>query len=831
MIRSLRDNLIFISFVLLSQFSLTQNTTVRGFVMEDSTTRSVIYAKVFFMGTQIGTTTDTSGYFKISIPNKNLAFDTLIISCLGYKTEKIHINSDRDQTINVQLRSSLFLELEEIKATAGENPAWHFMRKIIENKKRNNPDNLDFYSSTEYSKVRFDLNNFTEKTKKNIILKPFDYIWDNTRTTDDGVNYLPMLLTEKLSEHYRRKSPRDAKDIIIGQKTTGLAGPKLVEFTDDLYLSPNIYNNYIVILGKSFPSPINDNYKSNYRFYLMDSISEANSKTYKIRFRPKLTRDLAFTGEMYFDSASYAIKEINLRFDVKANVNFVRSFYITQLYDKVDEKHWMLTESRVIGDFTVLENASDFAGFFGRKRSFYSNYSINESIDPDIFKGVDIIKQNENAAQKTDEFWEEYRSEQLSQEELSLLELTDRVINDKAFKLRKNIFYTIGTGYIPLKGIQIGNIYSFYSYNSIEHSRIKLGFRTDPANQFPLHFSAYAAYGVNDEKFKYRISSYVDLSKKSTTRIGGTYSYDIEQIGRSFNQIELDNILSSLVQIGKTSSRNYVMNFEGYFEKVLTTGLIGRIGYFNKTFSPTLDSTFNVIDINGNQSIAPNYHTAGVRATIKFSHLYEEITGEFYDKKDLYRKFRKYPDLVFRYEYSDKNFFKSDFDYHKIKLNLRQKVRANKLGYFTYNIELGKTIGTVPYVLLDVPYGNQLILLDDYAFNLMRFMEFASDEFATVYFSHHFDGLILDKIPLINKLKWRTFVFGKSFIGNISSANNQSRYLFPQELSGITEPYFEVGFGFENIFKIAKMDFVWRLTPGEGDYYTFLVKPSFKFSF
>jgi len=831
MIPSIRDNFLFISFALLSQFLLAQNTTVSGFVMEDSTTRSVIYAKVFFMGTQVGTTSDTSGYFKISIQGKSMPFDTLIISCLGYKTQKLHIDRAGNQTINVQLKSSLFLELDEMKATAGENPAWRFMRKLIENKERNNPDNLNFYSSTEYSKVRFDLNNFTEKTKKNIILKPFDYIWDNTNTTEDGVKYLPMLLTENLSEHYRRRFPRDAKDIILGKNTTGLAGPKLIEFTEDLYLTPNIYNNYITILGKSFPSPINDNYKSNYRFYLMDSMSNESSKTYKIRFRPKHRRELAFTGEMYFDSASYAITEINLRFDVKANVNFVRSYYITQLYDKVNEKHWMLSESRVIGDFTVLENASDLSGFFGRKRSFYSNYTINEPIDAVIFKGVDILEQNENSELKTDAFWDKHRTEKLSQEEITLIETTERVLNDKAFIVRKNLFYTIGTGYIPLKGIQIGNIYSFYSYNSIEHSRIKLGIRTDPANKFPIHISAYGAYGTNDAQFKYRISSFLNITKKSITRIGGTYSYDIEQIGRSFNQIELDNVLSSLVQIGKTSSRNYVMNFEGYFEKGITTGLIGRVGYFNKTFSPTLDSTFNVIDQNGIESIQPNYHTAGISTTIKFSYLNEEITGEFYDKKDLYRKFRKYPDVVFRYQYSDQNLFKSDFDYHKLKLNIRQKVRANKLGHFTYNVELGKTIGTVPYVLLDVPYGNQLILLDDYAFNLMRFMEFASDEFASIYFTHHFDGLILDRIPLINKLKWRTFVFGKSFIGTISDANNQSRYLFPQELTGITKPYFEIGFGFENIFKIAKMDFVWRLTPGEGDYYKFLIKPSFKFSF
>src|SRR5690606_4482415 len=170
--------------------------------------------------------------------------------------------------------------------------------------------------------------------------------------------------------------------------TTGLAGPNLMKFTEDLYLTPNIYNNFVTILGKSFPSPLNDNYKNNYKFYLMDSTVVNGKMTYKIRFRPKFQRDLAFTGEMYFDSATYAITEINLRFDVQANVNFVRSYYISQFYDEVKPGVWMLSESQVIGDFTVIENSSDLTGFFGRKKAIFSDYVLNEPIDKKILSGI-----------------------------------------------------------------------------------------------------------------------------------------------------------------------------------------------------------------------------------------------------------------------------------------------------------------------------------------------------------------------------------------------------------------------------------------------------------
>lgn len=816
---------------LFSQYSWGQ-TTVSGIVTEDNTIRPVPFAKVYFMGTQVGTTTDTSGYFSLKITDKSLIYDTLVVTLLGFTMQRIPVARGTEQQFNIQLKSSLFLDMEEVTAVAGENTAWRYMRKIIENKPKNNPANLQSYSSSEYSKIRFDLNNFTDKIKKNIILKPFDYIWENTQKTEDGITYLPTLLTEKATNHYFIGNPRDEKNIIVGEKSTGLAGPNLVKFTEDLYLTPNIYDNYVTILGKSFPSPLNDNYKNNYKFYLMDSSLVNGRMTYKIRFRPKFERDLAFTGEMYFDSASYAITEINLRFDVQANVNFVRSYYISQYYDEVEPNHWMLTESQVLGDFTVIENSSDLTGFFGRKKAVFNNYSINQPIDPELFKGVEIVSYSDSAKMQNDTFWEQKRTTAFSEEEKILIDVTKRVIEDPAFKFRKNLFYTIGTGYIPLKGVQIGNVYTFYSYNQVEYSRVKLGSRTDPNNKFPVHFEGYLAYGTRDKEWKYRAATFSNLTPKhKATRIGASYQFDIDQLGRSYNQLALDHIVGSLSQLGNSNSRNYVANFEAFFEKEIATGFIGRITYFNKATRPTLATTFTRWDEIGNIVFEDNYITSGFNATFKFSFLYKEIKGTFYDKKDLFKQNRKFPDIAVSYEFADKTVFKSDYNYQKVKINIHQRVNAKKMGYFNYSIEGGKTIGTVPHISLDIPFGNQLIFNDAAAFNLMRFMEFGADQYIAIQFDHHFNGLILDRIPLINKLKWRSYIFGKTFIGNLSTKNNQQTYLFPVGIQAINNTYIEVGFGIENIFKIASIDFTWRLTSGIGEYYTFLVKPSFKLSF
>ncbi len=822
----------FFFFALLFSYGVQAQTIhIDGIIYEDSTSRPIAYAKVYFMGTQNGAISKEDGSFELKIASRDLKYDTIIVSLLGYQTQKIGFNRATVDHLKIHLSSSLFQVLDEVTVVAGENPAWRYMRKLIAHKEENNPDNLSYYSSKEYAKIRFDLNNFTDKIKTNLLMRPFDYIWENTQETEDGVKFLPVLLTEKSIQHYYRKKPKNQKDIILGEKRTGLAGPKLMNFTEDLYITPNVYDNYIEILGKPFPSPLNENYKRNYKFYLLDSTYQDGKKIYNIRFIPKHERELAFSGEMFFDSSSYAITKIQMRFDIKANVNFVRSYIINQFYEEVKPGKWMISEAQVIGDFTVVENATDMTGFFGRKRAFYSNYTLEESIKDEIFEGIELIRYAEDAKSKDSLFWNNQRSEELSDAEHKLLKLTNRVEKDPAFILRKNIFYTIGTGYIPLKGVQIGDIYTFYSYNDIEHSRLKFGLRTDPRNVFPLHASTYIAYGTYDKKWKYSVASYFNFTNKLKTRIGGSYKYDIEQLGRSFNQIALDHIVGSLSQIGVSNSKNYVTRFEAYFEKEIVRGFIARMTYFNTKYEPTTIHQF--VDVIENQVpiIRPKYQTAGLRMTVKFSYLFEEITGTFYDKNDLYRPKRKFPDIALSYEYADKKTFASDFDYQKIKLSIRQRVNAKKWGYFTYNFEGGKTFGTVPYPILDIPFGNQLIFADQYAFNLMNFMEFASDEYLAVHLSHHFEGLLLDRIPLINKFKFRSYVFGKSFFGKLSSENNQSLHLFPSGLRKTQQPYHEVGFGIENIFKFASIEFVWRLTPGIGEYYTFMIKPSFKFSF
>ena len=133
----------------------------------------------------------------------------------------------------------------------------------------------------------------------------------------------------------------------------------------------------------------------------------------------------------------------------------------------------------------------------------------------------------------------------------------------------------------------------------------------------------------------------------------------------------------------------------------------------------------------------------------------------------------------------------------------------------------GHIVGTVPYPLLKLHEGNGTYFYDPYAFSCMDYYEFASDSWVAWFYEHHFNGLLLGRLPLIKKLRWREVLVFKGVWGTLSHRNDGSRpgsgapLLFPAGMSSVSTPYLEAGFGVENIFRLLRIDCIWRLTHRE----------------
>ncbi len=808
-----------------------QKTLIFGRVVEATTGAPIAFANIAFKGTVIGTSSDELGSFILETTEN---YDKLSFSAIGYRDTIVNIKIRERQELRMEMFSADY-KLGEVIIKAGENPAHEILRKVIANKSVNDPGQLDAFQYRSYNKAQFDLNNFSDKIKKNPLFRPFPFIWEYQDSMANGVRYLPFLFKENVRDHYYRKKPVTYKEYVVGsRKAQFFRGPKIEKFIEELYLNPDVYQNFVVILTKSFPSPINDEYKRFYKFVLNDSIRYIDDlPCHHIRFYPKGASDVAFTGEMFIHDSTYAIKRMDLNFSISANVNFVRSFWIRMDYDWLNRQHWFAKEITVLADFTVVENASELTGFFGRRFSEYKNVVVNQPVADSIYAPVEQIVETDSAAFRDELFFENERGDSLTTEEKNIFYLVDTIQENWKFKLFKKAFTTVGTGWTPFKGFDVGNIFTFISYNDVEGLRLKAGFRTPQFSTRMIQPRGYVAYGLGDERFKFmgELNWVFHRDAGKHTLIGTSWQEDADQLGRSYYAIPLDHFLTYFLQVAPFDTRTFVKNKMGYVERQWFTGFVTRLSVFSQAVEPFGDYSFSSISDLGIYTPVTDFTLAGFRFNGRFAYGQKEVHAKFYDSESKFFML-KYPAVSFDYILGREGLLGSGFDYQKATVRIEHQQKLNRWGYFSYLVEGGKIWGTVPYTFLSIPFGNQAILTDRASFNMMNYLEFAADEYVAIHLEHHFEGLFLNRIPGLRVLKLREFLLAKAFAGRLSDKNNEKYWAFPDRLHAIGEPYVEVGFGIENILKLGRIDFTWRLNYlDHPDTYRFLPKPSFQFRF
>jgi hypothetical protein len=135
-------------------------------------------------------------------------------------------------------------------------------------------------------------------------------------------------------------------------------------------------------------------------------------------------------------------------------------------------------------------------------------------------------------------------------------------------------------------------------------------------------------------------------------------------------------------------------------------------------------------------------------------------------------------------------------------------------GSLYYNVYAGKVYGTLPYMLLEVHPGNNLWYYNKYAFNLMTRYEYLSDQYAGVNVEHNIGNGLFRLIPITRKLKFRQFWQAKLLIGSLSQANRDYNFVNGYTFKTLNgKPYLELGTGVDNIFKVFRIDFIWRVLP------------------
>ena len=824
--RAVRANILIL--FLLGYLSSKSQTFIEGQVFDSKTKEPIGYANIYIKGTTIGTTTDDKGYYQLKL---NSNFDSISAAYLGYLEGTLILKKQLKQTINFELKASESMLAEAVIVGSKESLEDYLIRKILENKEKNDKKNLRNYSYERYDKIELDIKNMSEKFKNRKILKPFKFVFDNIDSTSEDEPFLPMLLSESISEFFYTNKLNKKREIVKASKVSGINDASFNEFLSATYQDINIYDNAYNILEKQFISPIANSCKTFYRYKVIDTIVLDNIVHYKMMFEPKTKGDNTFLGSFIVSENSYAIKSIQLRMASHVNINFVKKIEFNQDFEFVNNQFWMMTNDNLLIEFKPLEKTP---AIVTRKNAVFRNFRINDPFNDSVInsKKEEMII-DEEKIKKDQVFWDTSRFIQLSKNEAAVYHIIDTLKTIPAYKTYVDIINLILTGYYKTGPVELGPIVSVVSYNKLEGWRFGIGIRTNDKLCNWAQASGHVAYGIKDKRVKGDIGVKFLVDKKPRQIIEASYAHDVSELSKTSDLLASNNILSILIDRPRPMVRllyydDAKISYNIEYKQGLSMGLAlqnrkieqglvpFRYLYPNKEFGVDTLHTLRETELVWSARFAP---------------------GEKYiDKNSLFRSgfnTSKVPVIQLEYALGIKGFLGSQFNYHKITVSYSQIIPIRTIGRFEIHIQAGKIFGQVPFLLSEVHDGNQTFAFSNTAFNVMNDYEFYSDHYLQWNFSHHFDGFFLNRIPGIRKLKLREVIHVRGVWGGVSSKNvafNQLNNSFIKPLGKI--PYIEVGFGLENILKFLRWDVMWRVTHRDNrKAYNWMMTFGFNFNF
>lgn len=795
-------------FAFLSSATLAQSFTISGTLQDEHTREPVTYASVYFLKSGLGKTSDSSGNFSFHFNNP--IHDTLVISYIGYELLKIPATDFADgKTMVIPLKRGGLNNVVVIKTKF--NKGLYLWRKIMSKKKQYNRYNLTNFGYEAYNKLEVDLKNYKSNPLiKGLLLKPFaSVIQGNVDSTSEKDPFLPAYLVESLSDYAYQKNPKKYYENQKASKTPGFTNESISRMTGVMEQNVNIYNNFVNVMDKDFISPFNDNADAFYTFSVPDTQIVSGKKIFHFVFNSKHAGQNTFNGDAWVLEKTFQIQKISMYLGKEANINYIDRVSIFQEFIPINDTVFFLNRDKFFADFSVLGKKA--LTMIGRKTTSYRNIIINSDSITAFFNKQNIeelVKSEKGMTLKTDSAWKMMRHDTLSTNEKAIYATVDKLLQMPKFKRLERTLKFIGGGYKEIGNYEIGPWFNWISADSLQGTRFRFDLGTNTGFNKKIYLHGYLAYGLRDKKFKGSAEAFWLLRKDPRwIRLHLLYSDDIDYGISQLGEVSEDNIFSIAIRKRNTNRKfidvkNLQFDMLNDWGKGFSTELFLSHHQYDPLRNLPAKSSFPV----SSGTSLTNFEIA-----VKLRWAYLE---KFYES-DYFRTSlgTKYPIIELTLAQGIPGIIKSAYSYTKVKLSVNDKIKISPYGSLTYKVYGGLITGTQPYTFLENHPGNDLYYYNAGTFNLMTRFEYLSDKYAGINLEHNIGSGLFRFIPITRKLKWRQFWNIKTVIGSLSAKNtalNNTAGTF-KTLNG--HPYMELGTGIDNIFRLLRLDFVWRVLP------------------
>jgi hypothetical protein len=803
--------IIMLLFIVGTAFS--QPTIVRGKVTDMETGKPVPYISVVFKNTQIGVLTDTLGLFQIT---SKVKVDSVSFSSVGYIGKTIGVKSATTTELSVKLKSDL-IKISEVKVRPDDGPERRILKEMIDRKNKNNPSKYQRYSYRKYTKWEYHLRNVGDKM---INSKAFRKDQSVFKTDTDSSKYLPIYFSEQLVFNEIQRNPNRQKSTVLADKTSGvgvLDDYQISGYTSALDMEVNFYDNYINLFTQNFVSPLADNGWFYYKYYLIDSTMQKGRKVYKIDFVPRRTGDKVFKGYMTTDDKDYSLIEIDGTLATTSNLNFLKSMRLKGNYQFVNDSLPFFRRNQIdaVFNYVPLKNnpSKKPISLFFTQSAVIDSVTVNQPGSVKLGNGnghYETIKLP-GATERDESYWDKHRLEELNARETKVTATIDSVSQIGAIKFADNLTRMSMTGYYDLGKFEYGPYANTINTNKVEGLHLFLGARTSSEISTRYMLWGGLGYGFRNKK----INGIAGFGYKFPTvrRQLVKVSYDDKIVRAGENEKILflyenalspteNNIISQIFKRDELDELFREQKLATSFEYEWYPGLLNKVSanytrHYSPEFYPFLKSG------------SPVSYVSAIDFSIdtRFSWQEKVIDDKFlrvYMATD-------YPIIHIalgggKVFYSGKeNYFGHVFS------TIEQYVMVGQTA-INYAIEGGMYFGKLPYTMLDIPRGNETQGYYSYDFNMMNYMEYVHDKYIHAYLEYHLNGFLFNRLPVLKKVGLREVFSAKGLIGSVSDKHQQI-VEFPLGVTKMTNPYVELGAGIENIFRLFRVEAVWRVAP------------------
>ncbi len=766
---------------------------------------------IFVDNTYIGTTTNSEGMYELNVTK--LGDYTIVFQYLGYKTlkKKVSIKSF-PFTLNAVLQEE-DISLNEVVINSEDNPANKIIRSTINNRKKV-LEKLGEYTSDFYSRGVIQIKNAPEK----ILGQELGDLGGGLDSTRSGIIYLSETIS-KLK--YQR--PKPLKEKIIASKVSG--DDNGFSFNNASDVNFNFYNNTFE-LGARVVSPISDMAFNYYRYKLEGVFyDDKGNLINKIKITPKRKNDKAFSGYIYIveDQWNLYAVDVTIR-GAQVDTTPVDLFTLQQTFSYSEkDRVWALISQTFDFKFGIFGIKGD-----SRFTSVYSNYNFSPEFEARTFNR-EVLSFEENSNKKDSTYWNTIRPVPLT-----IAESTDYVKKDSIQIVKESKPYLDSIDQ-KNNAFKITNILGGYSYQnshkkyrfSVSSPIARLSFNTvqgwngnlglnftkryDDYNRF-LSVNSNINYGEGDDRIRGTASIYYKFNNKNRRSLSLSGGIKTEQFNASRPISRLENAVSTLF-----FEDNYMKLYDRSFTRLAFSQELFNGFFLNSSVSYERrkalfnNSDYTLVDEDGDRytsnnptnelayNIAPfNTHNIvkfNASATINFAQNYLSYPDGKYNMRN-----NKYPSLTIGYE-KGLGATNENYNFDQFKLNLRQYVSLGNKGDFRYNIGAGTFSNAENIAFMDYHHfnGNQTnVKLDGAYINAFKNLPYyglsTNESYAEIHAEHNFNGFILNKIPLLNKLNFNLIVGANAAI----TQDNK--------------PYSEYSIGIDNLgfgkFRFLRVDYV-----------------------